>query len=213
MVCKAALASCADCCYLFCTLCYLKEDVNVYHLRVTQLSLRCVTLGWALPRKALLRMSRFISAWNVRMSSPYWMHWNRRKTFLRTPVMQQQLHTRFHPGAEQPHMWRPTRSPCRVGGCSWAGAGTAAMELVAPHPALHQVLLSAALWAPCLEFCSTAGLKSGLRAATMCPSLSCLESVLRHKRCKRTSELVILKRSRSKIHQGWLIPALVKSSL
>lgn len=63
------------------------------------------------------------------------------------------------------------------------------------------------------EFSSTACLKSGLRTATMCPSLSCLESVLRHKRCKRTLELVILKRSRSKIHQGWLIPALVKSSL
>lgn len=68
-----------------------------------------MTLSWALLSKAQLWVSRFISAWNVRMSSPYWMHWNRRKTFLQTLALQKQLHMR-------------TPEPCSLTCGAWQAA-------------------------------------------------------------------------------------------
>lgn len=103
-------------------LAYLVVSEKTLHFTwATSLFLLCVTLGWAVLSKAQLWVSRFISAWNIRMSSPYWMHWNQRKTFLQTLVLQKQLHMRFYSRALQPHMWCLTGSPWCVGGRSCAG--------------------------------------------------------------------------------------------
>lgn len=122
------------------------------HLQVTWLSRLCVTVGWALLSKAPLWMSRFISEWNVRMSSPYWMHWNRRKTFLWSPVLHKQSSTHGSTTA-----------------CTSSTCGAAQQVLVrgwtwlrALHPAAGSmccctrwcgweiILLSTALWKPCV---------------------------------------------------------------